>query len=223
MTGLARLVVEEYAGLQALEKRKADWEQELLTQATMGRAPQDKGAMLGVIEQILIEREQRTVRLAGDLPDYLESRRRAYAVLNRPRSPDDLHGPLDAAVLIAVRATVLTRLQQLSGALARAFDPLVTPRDRLVALRREVEELQLTAPNSPLLDIRRQDLAVLEGKWEHEADRTRRLLAARDQLHADGVRILTAMGQDANTIREWDSLSALVRLRVARLAISAPP
>ena len=97
MTSLARLVVEEWAGLQALEKRHADWEQELLANATMGRTPQDKGAMLGAIEQILIEREQRTVRLAGDLADYLESRRRAYAVLNRPRSPDDLHGPLDAA------------------------------------------------------------------------------------------------------------------------------
>ena len=163
MTSLARLVVEEWAGLQALEKRHADWEQELLANATMGRTPQDKGAMLGAIEQILIEREQRTVRLAGDLADYLESRRRAYAVLNRPRSPDDLHGPLDAAVLIAVRTTVLSRLQQLSGELARALDPLVSPRDRLIAMRREVEELELAAPASPLLEIRRQELAVLEG------------------------------------------------------------
>ena len=88
MTSLARLVVEEeWAGLQALEKRHADWEQELLANATMGRTPQDKGAMLGAIEQILIEREERTVRLAGDLADYLESRRRAYAVLEPPPQP----------------------------------------------------------------------------------------------------------------------------------------
>ena len=223
MTSLSRLVVEEWAGLQALEERKANWEQELLANATMGRAPQNKDALLGTIEQILIEREQRTVRLASDLADYLESRRRAYAVLNRVRSPDDLHGPLDASVLIAARTAVLSRLQQLSGELSRAFDPLVTPRDRLLALRREVEELQRSTPASPLLDIRRQDLAVLEGQWEREADRIRRILAARDQLHADGVRILTAMGKDATTIRQWDSLSALVRIRVARLAISAPP
>jgi hypothetical protein len=224
MTSLARLVVEEWAGLQALEKRRADWEQELLTNATMGRTPQNKDAMLGAIEQIVIEREQRTVRLAADLADYLESRRRAYAVLNRPRSPDDLHGPLDAGVLIAARTAVLSRLQQLSGELASALDPLVSPRDRLIALRREVEELELAAPPaSPLLEIRRQELAVVEGQWEHQADRIRRYLAARDQLYADGVRILTAMGQNATSIRQWDSLGALVRTRVARLAISAPP
>jgi hypothetical protein len=212
MTSLSRLVVEEWAGLQALEKRRADWEQELLTNATMGRTPQNKDAMLGTIEQIVIEREQRTVRLAGDLADYLES-----------RSPDDLHGPLDAAVLIAARTAVLSRLQQLSGELARALDPLVSPRDRLIAMRREVEELALAAPASPLLEIRRQELAVLEGQWERQADRIRRTLAARDELYADGMRILTAMGQNAASIRQWDSLSALVRIRVARLAISAAP
>ena len=101
--------------------------------------------------------------------------------------------------------------------------PLVSPRDRLIAMRREVEELELAAPASPLLEIRRQELAVLEGQWERQADRIRRYLAARDQLYADGVRILTAMGQSATSIRQWDSLSALVRIRVARLAISAPP
>jgi hypothetical protein len=37
------------------------------------------------------------------------------------------------------------------------------------------------------------------------------------------MRILTAMGQNAASIRQWDSLSALVRIRVARLAISAAP
>ena len=126
-------------------------------------------------------------------------------------------------MLIAVRTTVLSRLQQLSGELARALDPLVSPRDRLIAMRREVEELELAAPASPLLEIRRQELAVLEGQWERQADRIRRYLAARDQLYADGVRILTAMGQSATSIRQWDSLSALVRIRVARLAISAPP
>jgi len=223
MTSLARLVWEEWTGLGALEKRHADWEQELLAHGTLGRTPQDQAAMLAAIEQILIEREQRTVRLASDLADYLESRRRAYAVLNRVRSPDDLHGPLDATVLVGARNAVLTRLRKLSDELARAHDPLLALRDRIMTLRREVEELAVTAPASALLEVRRQNLAALEEQWERDTERVRRYLTARDQLHTEGVRILTAMGATEKSIREWDTLGALVRARVTRLAISTPP
>jgi hypothetical protein len=90
-------------------------------------------------------------------------------------------------------------------------------------LRREVEELALTAPTSAGLDVRRQNLAALEGQWERDTDRVRRYLGAREQLHAEGVRILTAMGAGENSIREWDTLGALAGARITRLAISAPP
>jgi len=71
--------------------------------------------------------------------------------------------------------------------------------------------------------VRRQNLEALENQWERETERIRRTLAARDQLRAEGVRILTAMGQNERSIRQWDTLGALVRTRVARLAISPPP
>jgi hypothetical protein len=223
MTSLARLVDEEWTGLEALEKRHAAWEQELLARGTLGRTPQSQQAMLAEIEQILVEREERTVRLAADLADYLESRRRAYAILNRVRSPDDLHGPLDAGVLVAARARVLSRLQNLASELARAQEPLNALKDRITSLRSEIEVLGYTAPGSVALAVRRQNLTALETQWEHETERIRRTLLARDQLHAEGVRILAAMGQGDDSIRQWDSLSALVRMRVARLAISPPP
>jgi len=223
MVSLARQVTEEWSGLQALEKRHADWEQELLARGTLGRTTQDQKAMLAEMEQILIEREERSVRLANDLADYLESRRRAYAVLNRVRSPDDLHGPLDASVLIAARTAVLSRLNKMADEIQRAHDPLLALKERLTTLRREVDELEVTAPASVGLAVRRQNLEALENQWERETERIRRTLAARDQLRAEGVRILTAMGQNERSIRQWDTLGALVRTRVARLAISPPP
>jgi hypothetical protein len=225
MTSLARLCEEETKGLEALEKRHTDWEQELLARGTLGRTPQQQQAMLAEMEQILIEREERIVRLASSLADYLDSRRRAYAILNRVRSPDDLHGPLDAGVLLAARGRVLSQLQKLAAELTRAQESLTSLKDRITTLRREVEELASIQPQpaSAGLAVRRQNLAALEGQWERETERVRRYLAARDQLHVEGVRILTAMGGSENSIRQWDTLSALVRTRVARLAISPPP
>jgi phage FluMu protein gp41 len=179
--------------------------------------------MLAEIEQILAEREQRTARLANDLADYLESRRRAYSILNRRPSPDDLHGPLDARTLLAASNRVLARLQGLSVELERAQAPLLALRDRIATLRREIQELEASDPGGSRLALRRQSVATLEGEWETETERVRRSLAAHDQLHAEGVRILTAMGRSDTTIRQWDTLGGMVRTRIARLALSPPP
>ena len=223
MSSLAHQVEEEWTGLEALEKRRADWELALLARGTRARTPQERQAMLGEMEQILREREERTARLASDLADYLESRRRAYSILGRRRSPDDLHGPLDAAVLLAARNRILARLQQLAGELAGAHAPLAALKDRITTLRREIEDLEANEPGGGRLAVRRQSLIALEQQWEGETDRLRRYLTAHDQLHAEGVRILTAMGRSALDIRQWDTLGALVRTQIARLAISAPP
>ena len=223
MSSLAHQVEEEWTGLEALEKRREDWEQALLARGTAGRTAQDRRAMLGEMEQILIEREDRTARLANDLADYLESRRRAYSILGRARSPDDLHGPLDAAVLIASRNRILARLQQLSGDLARAQAPLVALRDRMTTLQREIAVLEMSEPGGGRVAARQQSLVALQEQWESETERIRRYLAAHDQLHTEGVRILTAMGRSELDIRQWDTLGALVRTHIARLAISPPP
>jgi len=223
MTSLARQCQEEYAGLEAVERRLDQWEQALLARGTAARTPHEQRETLAEIEQILIEREDRTVRLAGDLADYLDSRRRVYAILNRGKSPDELHGPLDAKVLVAARSQVLGRLQSLSGDIERAQAPLMALMDRMTTMRREIDALAATEPAGRELAARRQSLTVLEEEWDRETERVRRYLGARDQLHADGVRILTAMGRSETSIRQWDTLGALVRTRIARLAVSPAP
>ena len=223
MTALARQVEEDWAGVKALEKRREDWEQALLARGTAARTAQEQRATLAEMEQILVEREDRTVHLAGGLADYLESRRRAYAIMNRGASPDNLHGPLDASVLLGASNLVLARLQGLSADLSRASGPLASLADRISTLRREIERLEATEPAGTRLPARRESLAILEEQWNRETERVRRWLAARDQLHADGVRILTGLGRSELGIREWDTLGALVRTRIARLAVSTPP
>jgi hypothetical protein len=223
MTALAHQVQDDFAGLEGLDKRREDWEQALLARGTAGRTQQQQQAMLAEIEQILVDRESRTVRLAANLADYLESRRRAYAILNRPASPDDLHGPLDARTLLAASNRVLARLQGLSVELTGAQAPMTVLKDRIATRRREIQELEVRDPADPQLAARRQSLAALEGEWETEAERIRRYLTAHDQLHVEGVRILTSLGRSETAIRQWDTLGALVRTRIARLALSPPP
>ena len=223
MSSLAHEVEEEWTGLEALEKRRADWELALLVKGAAARTPQEQRAMLGEMEQILTEREERTARLANDLADYLESRRRAYSILGRRRSPDDLHGPLDASVLTASRDRVLARLQQLARELESAQSPLGALRDRIATIRREIDELEVTEPGSGLLAARQQSLLALDQQWEADTERVRRYLASHEQLRVEGVRILTAMGRSELDIRQWDPLGAAARTRIARLAIAAPP
>jgi hypothetical protein len=115
------------------------------------------------------------------------------------------------------------RLQALSGDIEQAQAPLMALKDHMTALRRDVDELAASDPGGGLLAARRRDLAALEEKWDHETERVRRFLSAREQLHADGVRILTATGGKETTIREWDTLGALTRTRIARLATSPAP
>jgi hypothetical protein len=179
--------------------------------------------MLGEMEQMLVEGEARLGRLASTLADYVESRRRAYAILNTPRSPDELHGPLDGKLLLAARGRILTRLRALSDELGETLAKLESLRGRIALLRREIPKLEATDPPGAALPERRRELAALEREWEVEGERARHQLSTRDQLHAEGKRILAATGRDERSIRDWDTLGALVRTRLARLAITAPP
>ena len=130
--------------------------------------------------------KSRLHRARMSLKDYLAKR--------RGKSPDDLHGPLDATVLAAARNRILGRLQSLSGDIERAQVPLVALRDQMTVLRREIDALAATDPGGTRLAARRESLVVLEEKWDRETGRVRRYLGARDQLHADGVRICDFSG-----------------------------
>jgi hypothetical protein len=92
----------------------------------------------------------------------------------------------------------------------------------MAMLKDEIERLEATDPEGTAVAIRRHSLAALEQQWDVETERTRRHLAARDQLRADGARILDATGGNEKSIRPWDTLGEMVRTRIARLAFSSP-
>jgi hypothetical protein len=223
MNGLAHTAEEEWAGLLGLDRRREDWEKALLARGVANRTPEETRSMLAEMEQMLVEGEARLARLASVLADYVESRRRAYGIMNRPRSPDELHGPLDGTLLLAARGRILSRLSALSDELGTTLGNLESLRGRIALLKREITRLESTEPAGSLVVARRRELAWLEREWDVEAERARHQLSARDQLHAEGRRILAATGRDEKSIRDWDTLGALVRMRLARLAITAPP
>jgi hypothetical protein len=223
MSGLARLCDTEWTALEEVDRQREQWEQALVARGTASRTPEEARAMLAEAERILAEREDRLLRLASSLAEYLESRRRAYSVLGWEASPDNLHGPLDAVTLVAARDRILTRLQSLSSELATTLTPLQLMRKRMTALKDEIEHLESTEPDGTAVAVRRHSLAALEQQWDLDTERTRRHLAARDQLRAEGIRILEATGGNERSIRAWDTLGDLVRTRIARLAFSSAP
>jgi hypothetical protein len=223
MTGLARRCVEEWAGLESLDREREAWERALLARGTASRSPEDLRATLAEMERILGEREASLLRVSAALADYLESRRRAYSILGRDPAPDDLHGPLDAAVLLGAEERVLVRLRDLARDLEGMTAPLLALRDRITDVEHEVRELEAADPGGAALAARRRVLDDLERRFGADAERVRAQLAAREQLHANGARILTALGRREAAIKQWDTLATGARLRLARLALTSGP
>ena len=224
MNALAHATRLEASGLAALERRRDDWDRGLLARGVGALTPAETRAMLAEREQMLVDGERRLERLASTLADYLESRDRAYGILHYPRSDDGLHGPLDASVVLTARGRVLGRLGGLSDEMTESLGKLVSLRGRITAIENELPGLQATlAPSSALLGARRRELAQLQQAWAVEATRARQQLSAREQLHADGGRILAATGGDAKAIRQWDRLDVLERVHLARLAATSGP
>jgi hypothetical protein len=222
MASLARKSLAEWAELRHLDARHAAWERGLRTSAATARTAAASVAMLAVLQQLLNEREDRLVRLANTLNAYLDSRQRAYAIFGWPAATDELHGPLDAATLLAIRSRILTRIHDIGGELAAALDPLMALKRDIEVEEEELRRLASVDPRGPRMVARRQALDALLRRWEAETDRVRGALAARDGLRSHVSRILDATGGSDRDVRMWDGLDALVRLRLARLSSSTP-
>ena len=222
MASSARHCEEQWAGIVALEKRREEWERALLARGTAARTPEDAQAMLAEMERILLEREERLIRLSTTLGDYLESRRRVYSILGWQGAADDLHGPLEAGVLVAARERILNRLSTLSAELEAVLPSLVSMKARMEALRLEIQRFEALEPDAPELPVRRRTLVVLSRQWEQDTQRIRSQLATRNNC-ARGTRIFTAMAGPEKSIRPWDTLGAIERIRIERLAIAPAP
>lgn len=221
MKNLARQCQEQWEILVAFDRRRAAWERSLVIQGTAHRQPSELVATLKEMERILVERNEYEVRMASTLADYLESRRRAYGILGWRGAPDELHGPLPAAVLVAVRDDVLARLRTVSTELDDAVAPFAELRERIAAASRELARLEALEPNGPTLPERRRAVAELEQQWEGETERVRRQLATREELWVAGKRMLRALRSRDRTIREWEAMGLAARRRLGWLTATA--
>jgi hypothetical protein len=219
----ARQVEVEWEGLEGIERRRADWEQRLVGGAALNRTPEEAQRELRDLAQMIAEHDDRLERLASALAGYLESRRRAYRILGWGGAPDDLHGPLEANVMLAARSRVLDRLTALSKDLEVATSRLEPLRARRNRLDEQILLVEARDLHDPSLPGRRQARAALERDWEVEAVSVRRRLDAYDHFRAEARRILAAGGPDRKSLRRWDTLSPTVKRRVAWLSCCVQP
>jgi hypothetical protein len=211
----ARLVHEEWQEIAAIEARVAAAEAKL---QRLGRRDVSGAEAAGALEALARARaslDEHLARLTARVAEYLESRRRVYALLHWARPADDLYGPLDPAILAGVRARVVTRLEELAaglrpvpGRLARLRRRHQHVRDALTALERD------GAAAGPAGRAYAVERAALEATWRREAEAAGTLLDAYlDQR--DGVRRIAEASRRAVAWREAEPLELQVIRAVA--------
>jgi hypothetical protein len=192
MRSSARLFMDEWEVVAGLDGSRAIWEQKLRLLGTRQLSAADARAALAGMGRAALAREERMGRVAALLADYLERRRLAYSISRWERCPDDLHGPLDPAVLAAAREQVFTRLADLSVDLAKAparFERLHRRYERVLVAMHELEEV--SGP-SLALEGYRQELTALERAWRRESEQASLRIDAYLQVRDGARRILSA-------------------------------
>jgi len=220
MHGLARRVEIEWDGLLAAEARREAWERRVVAGAA-NRTPAEAQSDLRELGRLVGDREERLARLATALGDYLESRRRAYRVVGWTTAPDDLHGPLPAAVLVAVRERIFGRLTVLARDVEEAHTRLGPLRYDMALLETEIGAREARDPADPLLPERRQALAGLQRDWDRETEAVRRSLDACDHFQTEVKRILAASADGPTRLRAPEVLGPVRRRQIARLTLFA--
>jgi hypothetical protein len=188
----ARLFMDEWEILMGLDRRRAGWEQRLGLLGRRGLSAEQARAALAGMETAAVAREERMGRLAFRLAEYLESRRLAYSISRWGHATDELHGPLEPAVLAQAREQVFARLQALSGDLEKTparLDRLHRRYDRVTAAMHELEELRRP---SGALEAYRQEQVALERAWKRESEYAGERIEAYLLVREGARRILAA-------------------------------
>jgi hypothetical protein len=161
------------------------------------------------------EQEIHLARLASALADYFESRSMAYATLRWARSPNELHGPLDAAVLVDARRLVSGRFATLAASLEDLSRRMVARERRTV----EVDEIIAREREDPtMLVVYRAEREVLDRVRRRESQRAGAALLAYH--HYRGALARIAAASPAVTPRELNPLGIFTLRRLT--ALSAP-
>jgi hypothetical protein len=163
----------------------------------------------------LAEQELRVAALASALASYLEARQVAYSLLHWDRSPGDVHGPLDAEILLAARHLVSTEFEELAARLQELSR-------RLQASSRRVDELRdslMRERDAPrLAEAYQAELDAVERVRRQEAERASDTLAAYRHYRTEMARIAATT---ASARTELDPVPPVELRRLA--ALSTPP
>jgi hypothetical protein len=220
MHGLARQVEIEWEGLLATEAHREAWERRVVAGAA-SRTPEEAQRDLRELGRLVTDREDRLAHLATALGDYLESRRRAYRVLGWTTATDDLHGPLQATVLVAARDRVFGRLTVLARDVEDARTRLAPLRSDMTLVEQAIAALEARDPTNPALPDRRRTLAGLQRDWDRETEAVRRSLDACDHFQVQVNRILAASSDGPMRLRAPEVLGPVRRRQIARLTLFA--
>jgi hypothetical protein len=172
------------------ERRQAEAELRVLATGTAGASRM--APVVEALRRASAESEAHRLRVATLLGDYLERRRLAYSLKQWPRSPDDLHGPLDGEVLVAAAAAVFTRLAELTLFLRGAEGSLATLRERG---SRIAEAAQAAGPGAAGLKARAADeLAAVDRDWRQASESVTDALRLYERYLASVRRIANLSG-----------------------------
>jgi hypothetical protein len=148
--------------------------------------------------------ENLQLRLGEALADFLEARRRVYALEHWPRSEGDLHGPLEGPILAQASEMIFLRLYELNAFLERAPARLEAKGARYAAIREAGE------PDEPAHQ------AAAERDWRQESDEVMRAF----HLYAgyrDSARRIGQAAPRLATLRKPDPLALSVQRKLILL------
>jgi hypothetical protein len=219
MKARARAARDEWQRVGELEERRRLAEARVRALATTDPGGPDRRAALEALGAAVTALEGRVARLGVLLADYLESRRRAYAVTRLPRVPGDLHGPLDPTILVAATRLVQERGGELAALLRSAEADLAPLHRKFHALRAAADRAANDPVARTLTAAYTDDLHELDRAWRQVSAPVRAALEGYTHYEACSKRIAAASelvrGKDAAWLPE-----PVVR-RIA--ALTAPP
>jgi hypothetical protein len=206
----ARLLGEAWqAWLEGEARRQAV---EARTRVAASVRPSSAGPAMGELARATAEAETLRVRLAVLLPRYLESRRMAYSLRRWPRSPGDLHGPLDGAALRQVVRVVYDRLYELADFLERAPAALEPLRAGLLDTR----EAGRAAGAMPVQLVSLEPRTEALGRaWREESDQATGAMRLYSVYRDSARRIATAASLPG--LRRADPLSLSAKRKLITL------
>lgn len=204
----ARLVREQWEAWRAKEQERQAAE----AKVRIVPGAHAKSAALQSLGKLSAEVEDAQLRLMDLLADYLEARRRAYALEHWTRGPDDEHGPLDEAVLRQIRDQLVRRLNELLNYLQGAPASLQTRADHIARLHEELDHLSATAER----ERTQANLEVAEREWRQDSDEVARALQLYTSYRASARRI-TESAPKLSDLPARDPMSPILQRKLILL------